>query len=515
MDRRADQIEQIIIETANGRLMGARAGGILSFKGIPFGKPPIGQLRWRLPEPALPWAGVRDATAFGPACPQAPTQIEAIAGRSIGEQSEDCLYLNVWTPACDAAKRAVMVWIHGGAFVFGAGSQSIYNGEKLATRDVVVVTINYRLAAFGFLDLSDATDGKLPGSGNEGLADQILALDWVKRNISEFGGDPDNVTVFGESAGGMSIGALLAIQPARGLFHKAIPQSGAAHIGNERELASRAASAMLETMGLSRTDAAKALDVPHGAIVKSQISVLAGAREGKNPYKLGRLPFQPVIDGVLLQGRPIDAMRAGAAAGIPILTGTTREEWRLFSSADPRLRFLSAKGFTERMTRLAREHAPPILSAYAEGSPFARFNAVMTDKTFAIPATRLAEAQSSFAPAYLYRFDWSSPLFGGFMGSCHGLELGFVFGTYKDSIARVFFGTGPATDQLSQAMMESWTAFAKTGNPATTTTGDWPAYDPSSRGAMIFGDGAPHPGRTIDETRLKAWDEFPERKLGP
>ena len=377
------------------------------------------------------------------------------------------------------------------------------------------MTINYRLGAFGFLDLADATDEKLPGTGNEGLADQILALDWVKRNIAVFGGDPDNVTVFGESAGGMSIGALLACAPAKGLFHKAIPQSGAAHIGHDRERGARAGHAILETMGLSAGNASRALEAPHGAIIKAQIAVLADSRDGKDSRKLGRLPFQPVIDGSLLAGAPIDAVRAGSAAGIPILTGSTREEWKLFSAADPRLRLMSAKGFAERVTRLAKEHAPDVLAGYAGGSPFERFVAMMTDKTFTVPAIRLAEAQGLHAPVYVYRFDWRAPFLGELMGACHAVELGFVFGTHREKLLGTFFGTGPVAEALSRATIDAWTAFARTGNPATQSTGAWPVYDSTSRQTVIFGDGAPHLASLPDEARLRAWDNVPERKLGP
>jgi para-nitrobenzyl esterase len=516
MDRRTDEIDEpVAIETANGRLAGARKAGILSFKGIPYATPPVGPLRWRMPEPGKPWAGVRDAKAFARICPQAPSQLETLMGSVIAEQSEDCLYLNIWTPGCDDAKRPVMVWIHGGAFVIGAGSQGIYNGKHIAARDVVVVTINYRLGAFGFLAMSDATDGKLPGTGNEGLADQILALDWVKRNIAVFGGDPDNVTIFGESAGGMSIGALLACAPAQGLFHKAIPQSGGAHIGHDRDRGARAGRAILDEMGLSVGDAMRALEAPYGAIVKAQIGVLADSRDGRDARKLGRLPFQPVVDGALLPVTPIDAVRGGSAAGVPILTGTMREEWKLFSAADPRLRLMTAKGFSERVTRLAKEFAPDVIAAYAGGSPFERFNAVMTDKSFTVPAVRLADAQALRAPVYLYRFDWRSPFLGGIMGSCHALELGFVFGTHKEKLAGAFFGTGPVAEALSHATIDAWTAFARTGAPSTPSTGPWPRYESASRQTMILGDGPPHLTATPDEAHLRAWDNVPERKLGP
>ena len=515
MDSATDKTELVTIETPLGRLAGQHKHGVFQFKGIPFAKPPIGPLRWRMPEAVEPWAGVRDATRFGPIAPQAPTQIETLMGGSIGEQSEDCLYLNVWTPGCDGARRPVMVWIHGGAFVIGAGSQGIYNGKHLAARDVVVVTVNYRLGAFGFLGLSEATEGRAPGSGTEGLADQILALHWVKQNIAAFGGDAGNVTIFGESAGAMSVSALLTSPAARGLFHKAIAESGAGHIGHDRERANRAARAMLDHLKIAPEDAARAVDVPYGALIAAQIAVLAESRDGKDPHKLGSLPFQPVIDGAVLPQRPIDALRDGAAANIPLLTGTTLEEWKLFSAPNPALRFMSAKGFEERVTRIAKDVSSDVLAAYTQSSPFERFNAMMTDKAFTVPAIRMLEAQGAHAPVYGYRFDWRSKLLGGIMGSCHALELGFVFGTYNEKLAGAFFGTGPVADALSSAMMECWVAFARTGDPATAATGAWPRYDVAARETMIFGDGAPHTMSAPNDGRRKAWDRVPERKLGP
>ena len=247
---------------------------MLRFNGIPFAKPPVGHLRWRMPE--APEAGPACATPRASATSRRrwkARRARCWAARR-ARAPEDCLYLNIQTPACDGAKRAVMVWIHGGAFVTGAGSVGTYNGKYLVPRgDIVLVTINYRLGAFGFLNLRDATGGKLPGTGAEGLADQIAALRWVKENIAAFGGDPDNVTIFGESAGGMSVGALLACPAARGLFHKAIPQSGASDIGYAREVSAKVGRMVLEKLG-----GADALTAPWETILEIQKDLLAVPR---------------------------------------------------------------------------------------------------------------------------------------------------------------------------------------------------------------------------------------------
>lgn len=504
------------IEIAQGRLSGLTANGIACFKGIPYAAPPVGSMRWQMPGPAPHWAGTRAANAPGFVCPQAPTQMETLLGNTLGEQSEDCLYLNVWTPACDSAKRPVMVWLHGGAFVIGAGSQGLYNGEHLAATDCVIVTLNYRLGAFGFLNLADATNGALPGTGSEGLADQIAALHWVKQNIAQFGGDADNITIFGESAGAMSVSALMTAPPAKGLFHKAIAQSGAAHIGYTREHSARVAHAFLGFMGLSKADAHKIAEADYGALIKAQITLLADCRDGHDPQKLGRMPLQPTIDGAVLPVQPITAIREGSAKDIPLLTGTNLEEWKLFTAMNPAMRFSSSKKFIARMQRMAGpENAEEMLRVYSEGSVFERINQVMTDKMFVIPATRMMEAQSAHASVHAYRCDWKAKLLGGIMGACHAVELGFVFGTFRERLAGRFFGKGPDAVALSAAMIESWTNFAKTGNPEGEATGAWPTYDTAARQTMIFGDGEPHLTSDPNAARRRAWDALPEKKLGP
>jgi len=498
-----------IVETAQGRIKGLAKDGVLRFNGIPYAAPPVGPLRWRMPEPPLAWDGVRECARFGNIAPQITGAAERLLGRTPGEQSEDCLTLNVWTPSLDGGSRPVMVWIHGGAFVTGAGSLGTYNGKRLARQgDAVVVTINYRLGAFGFLNLHDASDGRLPGTGAEGIADQIAALRWVKENIAAFGGDPGNVTIFGESAGAMSIGALLAAPEARALFHKAILQSGAAHIGRKREDSAKIAQLFLNALGAH--DAAALQSAPQEEILRAQAEVL------DRPRDTGGLPFGPTIDGHVLPQRAVARVRMGSAADVPLLAGTTKQEWKLFTAARPKLRLMNETKLKRYTAGLAgQEHAERLLAAYRDGSPFERWNAVMTDHSFAVPAARLLEAQAAHAPVYMYRFDWRSPLLGGLLGACHALELGFVFGTYNEKMAGAFFGSGSEADTLSAAMMQSWIQFARSGDPASELTGAWPRYNAAARATMMLGDGAPRVAHAPDDERRAAWDAIDDWGVGP
>jgi para-nitrobenzyl esterase len=501
-----DQPVSATAEIAQGKLQGIARDGVLRFNGIPFAKPPVGHLRWRMPTAPEPWSGVRDAARFGNISPQVESTSGAVLGGTPGTRSEDCLYLNIQTPACDGAKRAVMVWIHGGGFVTGAGSVGTYNGKYIVPRgDIVLVTINYRMGAFGFLNLKDASDGKLPGSGAEGLADQIAALGWVRDNISAFGGDPGNVTIFGESAGGMSVGALLAAPAARGLFHKAIAQSGASDIGYARETSAKVARYVLEKLG-----SADAIDAPWESILAIQKELIAAPRE----VGLG-MPFAPTIDGTILPKRAIECVAQGSARNIPVMTGTTRDEWKLFTVAATNLREMDEARLRKMTAGLVgAAQAEDLLTGYEGGTPFERWNDVMTDHTFFIPATRLLEAQAQHAPVFAYRFDWESPAMNGALGSCHALELGFTFGTFRVKGAAPFFGTGEAAEALSDAMMDAWITFAKTGNPSNGTSGTWDAYDASDRATMIFGDGAPYMMSAPNEVRRKAWQNVPAAKIG-
>ncbi len=318
-----------VVETAYGRLQGSEENGVQVWKGVPFAAPPVGALRYRPPQPPAIWSGVREATAFGPTAPQLPSPLNNLFGREQQLSAEDCLYLNVWSPAADGAKRPVLFWIHGGAFTGGSGSTPWYDGASFARNgDVVVVTINYRLGLLGFLHLADLGGASFAATGNLGILDQVAALRWVKQNIAAFGGDPDNVTIFGESAGGMSVGTLLGTPSAQGLFHKAILQSGAAHTVRGREAAT----------GIAR-EALKLLEVDAGNVERlrelSVEQILAAQAKLAVSRASGGLFAQPVVDGEALPRPPLEAVANGVAAGVPLLLGTNLDEMKLFSALDP------------------------------------------------------------------------------------------------------------------------------------------------------------------------------------
>jgi para-nitrobenzyl esterase len=505
-----------IVTTRYGKLEGREENGLFVFKGVPFAAPPIGANRWMPPQKPAPWTGVRDAKAFGKAAPQnppPPALTAAFPGMgAIEPWAEDCLFLNVWTPALDRARRPVMVWIHGGAFVMGSGSTPIYDGTTLARRgDTVVVTINYRLGPLGFLRLNDLTNGKIPSTGNEGILDQVAALKWVRDNIAEFGGDPGNVTIFGESAGGMSVGTLMGLPAARGLFHKAIPQSGSWAAKN-LERANLAAEWMLKRVGVKPDD----IDALRALAPEAMLEPTAGSMLAVP--ELGSLPFVPVIDGAVLPRLPVDPVAEGGAKGIPTLIGTNLEEWKLFGGFDPAVRTLDDSALLKRIGAAVGEAAGAIVESYRSARASRGelttapelFMAIETDRIFRIPATRLAEAQGRHEPrVFNYIFTWKSPI--SILGACHAIELGFVFGTHQ--MIAMLCGSGPAVDALAQKTGDAWLAFARTGNPACESLGAWPAFDASGRAAMLLGAECKIEHAPMEPER-RAWDQIPNLRIG-
>ncbi len=489
-----------LAHTQFGTLEGVDRGAVSAFLGVPYAAPPIHALRWHPPQAPLAWDGVRPAKTFGNAAAQ--NLMPGVHG--VAEPpDEDCLYLNVWTPGVDDHKRPVMVWIHGGGFEIGAGSQAFYDGAKLASRgDVVVVTINYRMGPFGFLRLIDATGGDVPATGSEGMLDMVAALEWVAGSIAGFGGDVGNVTVFGESAGAIAIAGLLAMPRARGLFARAIVQSGPPYARAVKE-ANMLGETVVEKIGrdagalfgASPDDLLKALPT-----VNDLRGVSFGDQEFDAVYAIHRPWF--TADGEVVPTSVLDAIDAGSAAGVSLLAGTTRDEMRMIppeASDETAHRILGAifprvdqADWPLQMEcyRKARAADPTPLIFGPSNTTTAQLvaSAIHTDLNIRVPTIRLLDAHRKHGSVYHYVFTWTSPLGDGTRGALHGGEIAFVFGTHNQSaeISRLY-GAGPAADALSDAMQDAWVAFARTGDPSASAIGEWPPYD-ESRSTQLIGE---------------------------
>jgi para-nitrobenzyl esterase len=496
-----------IVETPLGRVRGVEAAGVLRCLGIPYAAPPLGALRFAPPAPAAPWSEVRDASAFGPAPLQPVDGLSQRLGL-LGDhpQSEDCLTLNVFAPAAPARTlRPVLVWLHGGAFQTGTAAGPAYDGARLARRgDVVVVTLNYRVGALGFLHTGAR------GTANLGLQDQVAALGFVRDSIAAFGGDPRQVTVFGESAGAGSIVCLLAMPAARGRFRRAIVQSAAPEGQLSAAEAAERARILVEKLGGTAPDLDWLRSLPAESILAAQS---ACAEPG--PRRIGMF-FAPVVDGEVLPSPPLAAVAAGAAREVELIIGTTADEMRLFTlvpgfgeipeAALPHLVAARLPGPAE--TALARAEA--LLALYADAAtPAERFFAVETDASLFVPSTRLAEAQARHQPrTFMYRFSWRSPLAGGSLGACHALDVPFALGTHALPGLREFAGEGPAAERVAAAVMDAWLAFAKSGDPSQPGSPRWPRYAPPGRATLELGD----PCRVLEapcEAQRLAFSEAP------
>ena len=498
-----------VARTTAGALRGVEEPGVWVFKGIPYAR--VGAAgRWRAAHDPLPWTGTRVADTWGPIAPQsAPVPGFSLPGDPTASD-EDCLNLNVWTPRPDGGARPVMVWVHGGGFTTGTGSSALFSGRRLASRGVVVVTINYRLGALGLLahpELADDGDG---GWGNWSLHDQITALGWVQDNIGAFGGDPANVTVFGESAGAMSIAGLLASSAASGLFHRAVLQSGPPATASAA-WAMRRAEQLAHHAGVPGA-VSSLRDVPADRLVEATQHLAAQApRDGGLP-----LPLLPVVDDGLLDRPPGDVITDGYAACVPLLVGTTRDETALFTVMDQSNAALDDSRVGARLVPFVGHGAArDVVAAYAaarrdRGEPACGrdlWTAVTTDYVFRLPLQALAAAHAKYqAKTFSYLFTWESPFLGGVFGSCHGLEIPFVFGTVEDAPVQPFTGSGPAASRLSEQMQAAWVAFARDGDPSCEEAGEWPAYDAIRRQTMVFGPGG---GVEDDPRRAErlAWEE--------
>jgi para-nitrobenzyl esterase len=479
-----------IAETTYGKLRGTLENGIRAYRGVPFAKPPIGALRFRPPQRAESWEGVREAARFGAGSYQANRPLAPVLGIVVPEQSEDCLTLNVWTPADrDGGRRPVMVWFHGGAWVIGAGSEAAYDGAALARRgDAVIVTANYRLGPFGFLRGKELG---LDSTGNEALLDQIAALEWVRDEIAAFGGDPANVTVFGNSAGAVNIACMLTMPRARGLFHKAILQSGALNLLRAPQAALATTHQMLQQLGIEPERASALRDVPASALV-SAMNALAG--------RSVLPPFSPIADGELIPERPYEALAGGSARNVPLIVGTNLEEMKLYRFLDPAIDALDPKGLVDRCSMVfagsdsqGRPHGARIAETYRaaraergeDPSPAEIWLAISTDYFFRAAALRLAEIQASHTPAvFVYELAWKATTPDKPQGAVHGLELPFVFGTFDTTEVGAIAGRTPAARALSESVQGAWTSFARTGRPSFAGMPEWPAYGPPRRATL-------------------------------
>ena len=479
-----------VVATRAGRLEGRLEQGVRVFRGVPYARAP----RWEAPLPPESWSGVREAHRFGASAPQQAPRLP-LAGRLIGartpERSESCLSLNIWTPGLDGRRRPVMVWIHGGAFVLGSGSTALYDGTRLARKGVVVVTLNYRLGALGFLDLSSRWPGRFVA--NAGLRDQIAALAWVREHIDAFGGDSDQVTIFGESAGGMSVATLLGTPAAQGLFHRAIAQSGAADHVSSQARAGEIAEFFLDALSARTPDAL--LAAPVEAVLDAQLRAVE--RVGLFD---GRLPWQPSVDGDVLPLPPREQIAKGLARGVPLLVGTNRDEWKLFLLGDRRARRLDEDALRRRLARalpgndeLGAALAERAFHAYRgdaaprRGASFSEsWEHFQADRVFHAPAHRLAELQSAHAPTFAYRFDWAPPALRRVLGACHGIEIPFVFGTLREPPLAPLFFFARGAGRLSARVQRAWIGFARSGDPGHDDLPEWPAYDAERRATLVL-----------------------------
>ena len=488
-----------IVETTSGKIRGALVEGIAAFRSVPYGASTEGAARFMPPQPPAPWAGVRDALNYVGQAPQArlgpaprAEMVNFSGPPDASPETEDCLTLNVWTPAVDsAARRPVMVWLHGGAFSYGSSNSLRLQGMRLCKRgDVVVVTVNQRLNIFGHLDLSEVGGAEYAASGNAGTLDMIAALHWVRDNIAAFGGDPGCVTIFGESGGGGKVSTLLTMPSARGLFHRAIVQSGAAVRLRTRDRATKLTEAVLHDLGLSRASLAELHAVP----MQRLLAAIGPAQQaiGPSPWPLlDRYPFGPVVDGTLLPRQPFDPDATPVSADIPLIIGDCTHEASLFFAHDDKVwhRTLTEAELQTRVAAVAGGAADRVVALYRrlmpDTTPADRLIATLTDSNFSIRSLLMAErrARQGGAPVWMYSFAWQTPLFDGRLGTPHAIDVPFTFDTLEFTNAT---DRSAGAHALAATMSGAWAAFARTGVPEHASLPAWPAYSEAQRATMVL-----------------------------
>ncbi|MFX1277884.1 MAG: carboxylesterase/lipase family protein [Promethearchaeota archaeon] len=475
--------EKFIVKTTKGKVQGYFNRGVIKFKGIPYATPPIGNLRFKPTVPVKTWEGVFDATKYGPVAPQPPSALENMFSEPLPSSEANCLTLNIWTQGLDNDKRPVMFWIHGGAFVTGSGRA--LDGSRLVLRgDVVVVSINYRLGVIGFLYRDDLPEI----SPNVGLIDMVTALKFVKDNISRFGGDPDNITIFGESAGGSAVTCLLAMPSAKGLFQRAILQSQAMNkYSGDPERGNKYYEILTQRLGLEKRDIDSLREMPIEKII--EVSERFEIIQFDNP-RAG-----PVIDKDILPINPLEAVKDGYIKDIDLFIGSNLDETKLWSMWAPKGEKMTTGGLLKNIEALLKltgqngTKAREIIETYEERYkiPSDINDAIFTDFMFHVPSIRLAEEQSKHRKnTFMYLFTWKTPLDGGRFGAMHALELAFVFNILLDRDIGIFPLKTEETQGLSEKMMDAWIAFARSGNPNHENIPELLPYDLEKRATILF-----------------------------
>jgi len=492
-----------VVKTTNGDVQGLVKDGVQVLKGIRYGAPPVGSLRFMPPVKPKPWKGAADATEFGaPAIQMAPPLSTSPAtdfGRQLATiyptpaeikvQNEDCLFLNVWTPGLGGGtRRPVMLWIHGGGFAYGSGAWPIYDGANLANKgDVVVVTVNHRLNVFGYLYLGQLGNDAYAKSGNAGMLDLVAALEWVRDNIEAFGGDPGNVTIMGESGGGAKVSTLLAMPAAKGLFHRAIIQSGPGLRGVPKDAATRTAKGLLDELQIGAADLKALQSLPAEDILSAAFA--AAAKAGGGPMG-GMMRLAPMVDGVVLPSDPFTPAAPAISANVPIMIGSNKDEMTLFTAAEPWFPTLTDTQLMERAKQIAGPKAEALVAAlrklHPDYSPTYLLNQVMTATGMFGGSITLAErkAAQKAAPAYMYYLIWETPVANGLFKSPHTLDIPLMFDNVDK--ARVLVGPGPEPEALARQMSDAWLAFARNGNPNAASIPEWPPYTAERRATMLF-----------------------------
>jgi len=471
----------LVVKTKQGLVKGVIAGNVCVWKGIPYAKAPVGALRFRDPQTPDSWTGVRDASAFGPVCLQMK---RVLVDNEI--QSEDCLFLNVWSPQADGKKRPVMVWIHGGGFVGGSGSNAMYDGAQLSKKgDVVLVSINYRLGPLGFLYFNDMPGAKGNFDSNLGIKDQVAALKWVQENIAAFGGDPEQVTIFGESAGGISVETLMSVPVAKGLFKRAIVESGPAGDVWTAKVATRLTTLYLKEVGLTPDSVYKLKYINADTLNSAMRRLMKLAISDSSLPKT----FAPTIDGSFLPHDLLTAIKEGQSKGVDLLIGTNKDEANLFAMKKLKMAPVNEEQLRPYMSKFKPSEQKQLKSVYKEFPSKSSILSMITDGIFTMPSIKFAELQSAYANAYMYRFDWASkPIKAIGLGACHGIELPFVFGTFHSKLGKkvLLFANTRRIHQLSNEIQQNWINFARTGNPNNAGSNDWKKYEPGTRATIIF-----------------------------